>query len=254
MPGAAAALVSSHDFLNTRLGLANFADDGAWRDEMVKEMRKSGQVYSEKEARHFAEATDMLNDLAKAAGKVVPMKHAKTVQMARTKYDKRTDTLVGEVELLVPASPEQVVAFLMHFNSKFNLSHLDPDTDVRYELLEVKNLHHIVCLLEKKTAPFQNRTFLGAILWRKISDAPPTYVVVTVPVERHAKLLPQDEAHAVRAEVRRVFQITGTADGGAQVKYACSLDLKGHVPQAIVNAVAVPQLMGLPYTLQTNIA
>jgi hypothetical protein len=183
---------------------------------MVDEMRKGGQSYSEEEARYFAEATDMLNDLAKAAGKVVPMKHAKTVQMARTKYDKRTHRLVGEVELLVPASPEQVVAFLMHFNSKFYLSRLDPDIDVRQELLEVKNLHHSVCLSEMKTAPgLRNRTFLGALLWRKISDAPPTYVVVTVPVERHAKHLPQDEAHAVRAEVRRVFRITGTGNGSA---------------------------------------
>jgi hypothetical protein len=55
----------------------------------------------------------------------------------------------------------------------------------------------------------------------------------------------------VRGEVRRVFQITCTADGSAQVKYACSLDLKGHFPQAFTNAVAIPQLMGLPYTLQT---
>jgi hypothetical protein len=132
----------------------------------------------------------MLDILAKSAGKAVPMKHAKTVQVARTKYDKRTDRLVGEVELLVPASPEQVVAFLMHFKSKFYLSHLDPDIDVRYELLEVKNLHHIVCLSEKKTAPFQNRTFLSAILWRKISNAPPTNVVIVVPVEHHAKLPP----------------------------------------------------------------
>ncbi len=97
----------------------------------------------------------------------------------------------------------------------------------------------------------RNRTFLGALLWRKISDAPPTYVVVTVPVERHAKHLPQDEAHAVRAEVRRVFLITCTGNGSAQVKYACSLDLKGHFPQAFTNAVAIPQLMMTPYTLQT---
>ena len=138
--------------------------------------------------------------------------------MARTKYDKRTETLVGEVELLVPASPEQVVAFLMHFNSKFNLSQLDADIDVRRELLEVKNLHHSVCFSEMKAPGLQNRTFLVALLWRKISDAPPTHVVIVVPIERHANHLPQDEAHAVRAEVRRVFQITGTADGGAQVK------------------------------------
>jgi hypothetical protein len=134
---------------------------------MVDEMRKGGQVYSEEEARHFAEATDMLNNLAKSTGKVVPMKHAKTVQVARTKYDKRIHKLVGEVELLVPASPEQVVAFLMNVNSKFHLSDLDSDIDVRWELLEVKNLHHIVWLSEKKTATgLQNRTFLGALLWR----------------------------------------------------------------------------------------
>jgi hypothetical protein len=251
MPGAAAALVKSLDFLNTRLGLADFAHDGAWRDEMVHEMRKGGQSYSEEEARHFAEATDMLDILAQGNGKVVPMKHAKTVQVARTKYDKRTHRLVGEVQLLVPTSPEQVVAFLMNFDSKFHLSGLDRDIDVRFEVLEVKSPHHIVWLVEKKTAPgLQNRTFLGALLWRKISDTPPAFVVVTMPVECHAKLLPQDEAHAVRGEVRRVFQITCTADGGAQVKYACSLDLNGHVPQAIVNAVAIPQLMVAPYTLQ----
>ncbi len=251
IPAAAAALVSSLDFLNTRLGFADFAHDGAWRDEMVDEMRKGGQVYSEEEARHFAEVTDMFDILAKGTGKVVSMKHAKTVQLARTKYDKRTDRLVGEVELLVPASPEQVVAFLMHFNSKFYLSDIDPDIDVRWELLEVKKLHHIVCLREMKALGLRNRTFLSAILWRKISDVPLTYILVTVPVERHAKLLAQDEAHAVRGEVRRVFQITCTADGGAQVKYACSLDLKGHFPQAFANAVAIPQLMGTPYTLQT---
>jgi hypothetical protein len=251
MPGAAAALVSSLDFLITRLGLADFEHDGAWRDEMVDELRKGGQVYSEEEAQHFAEATDMLNNVAKSTGKVVPMKRAKTVQMACTKYDKRTDRLVGEVELLVPASPEQVVAFLMHSHSKFNLSHLDPDIDVRWELLEAKNLHHIVCLSEMKTAPFQNRTFLSAILWRKLSDTPPAYVVVTVPIERHAKLHPQDEAHAVRAEMKRVFEITCTGDGSAQVKYACSLDVKGHFPQAFTNAVAIPRLMATPYTVQT---
>ena len=58
----------------------------------------------------------------------------------------------------------------------------------------MKNLHHIVWLREMKTAPFQNRTFLGATLWRKLSDEPTTHVVIVLPMERHAKLLPQDEA------------------------------------------------------------
>jgi hypothetical protein len=60
-----AALVSSHDFLNTRLGLADFAHDDAWRTEMVNEMRKGGQSYSEEEARQLAEATTSQRALAR---------------------------------------------------------------------------------------------------------------------------------------------------------------------------------------------
>ena len=53
-----------------------------------------------------------------------------------------------------------------------------------------------------------NRTFLSALLWQKISNAPLTYVWVSVPVKRHDKLLPEHEAHATRANFTRVFRLT----------------------------------------------
>jgi hypothetical protein len=47
----------------------------------------------------------------------------------------------------------------MHFDSKFLQSTLNHALNVRREILEVKNPHHTVVFVEKKTAPLQNRTF-----------------------------------------------------------------------------------------------
>jgi hypothetical protein len=182
------------------------------------------------------------------------MKRAKTVEVAQTRHDKRSDVLQGEVKLLVPASPEEIIAFLMQIDSKFYMSKLNPKVDVRFEVLEVKSLHHTVFFSEIKTAPLQNRTFLGALVWRKISDVPLTYVLVAAPVECHDKLSIEQDANAVRAEVRRVLRLTSTADGHTSVEYACSLDLRGHFPKWLVNEVALPQLLNVPYTLQTYFA
>jgi hypothetical protein len=140
------------------MGLADFVHDGAWRDAMVAEMRKGGQSYSADEAGLIAQVTELLNSLTKGAGKARPIKsHAKTVEVAQTKYDKSSGMVVGEVKLLVPASPEEIIAFLMHLDSKFYQSKLNPKVDVRFEVLEVKSLHCSIVFYEIKTAPIRNR-------------------------------------------------------------------------------------------------
>ncbi len=239
---------SSLEFLQRRAGLADFVHDGARRDAMVIEMRKGGQSYSAEEAGLIAQATDLLSSLAKGAGKTRPIKlHAKTVDMAQTKHDKSSGMVVGEVKLLVPASSEEIIAFLMHLDSKFYQSKFNAKLNVCSEILEVKNSHCTITFNEMKTAPFVNRTFLGAVLWQKISDVPLTYIWVTAPIECHDKISTKQEAHAVRAEVRRVVRLTSTADGHTRVEYACSLDLKGRVPQWLTNDVALPVLLNVPY-------
>jgi hypothetical protein len=205
--------MSSLEFLQSRMGLAGFAHDGAWRDAMIDEMRKGGQFYNEEEAELIASATDLLRSFDEGKGKVRPMKHAKTVEMARTKHDKTSGLLLGEVKLLVRASPEQVVAFLMHFDSNFHLSRIDPNVEVRYEVLEVQNPHRTAVLAEVNVAPFRNRIILNTLLWKKISNEPLTYLWAAVPIKCHDKLQPDQEVHAVRAELKRVCQLTRTSDG-----------------------------------------
>jgi hypothetical protein len=226
-------------------------DDGAWRDATVQEMREGEHSYSPAETALIARGTALLGTFTTGKGKARPMRRSKTVELAETKHDEKSGLLIGHVKAEVRTSPEHAMAYLMHFDSKFLQSTANPEVDVRYEVLEVRNTHDVVVFLEKKTAPFHNRTFLNVLLWQKVCDTPLTYMWVTVPIERNSKISLEDEAHAIRAEGTRCVRATQTAPGVTRIEYACSLDLKGRFPSWLTERVAVPTLMNTPYNLQT---
>jgi hypothetical protein len=215
-----------------RASLNDARDDGAWRAATVREMREGEHSYTPEETAMIATGMALLGTFGAGNGKARSMRRSKTVELAETKHDEKSGLLIGHVEAEVRTSPEQVVAFLMHFYSACFRSALNPEVDLRREVLEVKSPHHNVIFLEKKTAPFHNRTFLNTLLWQKVCDSPLTYVWVTVPIEHHAKISPEDEAHATRAEgtLTRCVRATQTAPGVTRIEYACSLDMKGHLP------------------------
>jgi hypothetical protein len=235
---------------NLQVWLNDARDDGVWRDATVQEMREGEHSYSPEETALIARATALLGTFATGKGKARPMRRSKTVELAETKHDEKSGLLIGHVEAVVRTSPEQVVAFLMHFGSNYNRSTMNPELDVRQEVLEVRSPRHTVVFTEKKTAPFHNRTFLNVLLWQNVCNTPLTYVWVTVPIEHHAKIAPEDEAHAIRAEGMRCIRATLTAVGLTRIEYACSLDLKGRCPNWLTERVAIPTLLGLPYNLQ----
>jgi hypothetical protein len=235
----------------TRLAWLNDArDDGVWHEATVHEMREGEHLYTPEETALIARGTALLGTFGAGKGKARSMRRCKTVKLAETKHDERSGLLIGHVVAEVRTSPELVVAFLMHIDSKYNRSTLNPEVDVRQEVLEVRSPHHTVVFFETKSAPLCNRTILNAQLWQKVSDAPLTYVWVTVPIESHAKVAPEDEAHSVRAELVRCIRATQTAVGVTRIEYASSLDLKRHYPSSLAERVAIPALMGLPYKLQ----
>lgn len=101
---------------------ANFKQDFAWRQAMILEMHQGGQAYSEEETALIAKGLALFDSLAAAKGKVRPLKHSKTVTSAWTKRDKKTGLLIGHVEATIRASPEQIIAYQMHYDSKIKLS------------------------------------------------------------------------------------------------------------------------------------
>jgi hypothetical protein len=173
------------------------------------------------------------------------------VAQTREVGSKHQRELIGTAEAVVRgAGPKEIVAFLMAFNSRYFRSTLSADLDVRHDLLEVKNRHHTVIFLEFKTAPFANRTFLSMLVWKKLSNAPPTYIWVGVPVDRHAQIAPHEEAHAVRAKGSRCLRLTALANDVTRLEYACTLDLRGQLPTWLTETIALPELMKTPLEIQ----
>ncbi len=56
---------------------------------MVKEMRKGVQLYSEEEAASILEARALFGTFVTGTGKARSIKTSKTVELARTKFDRK---------------------------------------------------------------------------------------------------------------------------------------------------------------------
>jgi hypothetical protein len=146
---------------NLQVWLNDARDDAAWREATVHEMREGEHSYSPEETALIARGMALLGTFGAGKGKARSLRRSKTVELAETKHDEKSGLLIGHVEAEVRASPEQVVAYLMHFDSAYNRLALNPEVDLHNEVLEVRSPHHTVVFTEKKPAPFQNRTFLS---------------------------------------------------------------------------------------------
>jgi hypothetical protein len=242
--------------------LADLEHDRATRDDMIAAMVGDGHAYDAEEDSTIRERLAMLvansahaGELSRSdsltsavrrtcgrAGQRAEAKHGPTVDSRWTKRDDATGELVGYIELVIcGAGPLDIIAYLMDLNGRHFRSTLDPETDVRDELREVRNSHHIVEFYECKAAPLKNRTFLSTLMWKHLSDA--QFVWCLSPVADHPTLTPSDECDAVRAEAARVLRLTMIAQNVTRVEYACTLDLKGSFPAWLTDKVALPGLM-----------
>ncbi len=211
--------------------MADVKQDYAWRQSMVLKMQQGGHVYTEEETALIAKGFTLLD-----AGKGRSLRHSKTVS-SWTKHDECSGLLLGAVECHVyGASPEEIVAHLMHCDSEV--------------VLEVKNPHHTVTFVKRRTTPFVERTSLHALLWRRLFDSPLAYVWVEVPIRHHPKVALEHDAE--RADSSRCFRLTHVRDGvtNVEMECACFLDVKGpSLPMWATNEFAA--LMSSPYNLQT---
>ena len=178
----------------------------------------------------------------------VKEKHTATIDRWQTVHDREEDCTIGQTDLTMRGvTPQEVIAMLMDFNSRFFESRFDPATDVRNEIREYVNAHHIVTYVEKRNPALLNRTFLNALIYKQLAEHPPTFIWVCMPIASHPSVNPsRDEANKLRAEVARVFLVTGVSGTVCKVKYACRLDLKGRVPTYLTSNVAIPYMMRLP--------
>jgi hypothetical protein len=135
--------------------------------------------------------------------------HPAIVDRCETKHDPSTGVFLGRSEALIRAPPQQVVAYMLNLDSRHIQQKLDPTTDLRCELVERVNDHHSISFYRVRLGSgLSDRTFLSAVISKRLATNPPTYALVVMPIPSHAKITAVDEAGAVRAEVRRCFRIT----------------------------------------------
>jgi hypothetical protein len=228
--------------------LADIEHDRETRADIIEQILAGGHLHSPEEDSKIQAMLAMLATDSSQKRRARHLKHGATVESSWTKLDE-DGVLVGHSRLVIHgASPLDIIAYLMDADSNYIRSRFDPNVDVRHEVREVRNAHYSVIFDEVKAAPFQNRTFLQAFVWKKRSDA--TYVWCNYPIANHSTVQPSDESHAVRAEGLRCIRLTRLSHGATRLEYACSVDLKGRCPTRLTNSFVVPKLMHLPFTLQ----
>jgi hypothetical protein len=242
-------------FLPATAAAAEARGLAAWLDDVEHDAHKredrigalellSGRVCTATENELFEKGIAMFAVYERSAASATLLKHSATVMRSETKLDKATGLLLGRAAAVVRAKPQEVVAYMLNQDSRHNTSRTDRAVFLRFEILQHPNPHHVIVFNKLRLgAGLSERTFLNSGLAKKVAEDPPTYDVVMVPIAHHDKITPKDEAGAVRAENWRSFQLTEVAPGVTKVDYGCSLDLKGSIPQIIVNAIAVPGQM-----------
>ncbi len=225
-------------------------DDCAWRDALVDEIRQGGHSYSEAETALIAKGAAQLDAFGTSKGKARSLKHSKTVDVAQLIHDKKTGRLVGNVECRIRALPEEIVAYLMHFEREIRKSQLSTEV-VRHKMLEAKSSHHAVVLSETKAGPnLPNLASMNAVLWQKVADAPLTYIWVAVPIKDHPAVPSEDAARVVRVEVTSCIRLTFDEDDNVtKVQLVCSAGREERL--AMLEMMELPQSM-LKYFMQVE--
>jgi hypothetical protein len=173
---------------------------------------------------------------------------------SETKLDVATGLLLGRAVAMIRARPQEIVAYLLNYDGRHLQSRRYPAVDVRSEVLEHVNPYHTIVFNRKKATGIRDRTFLNSIVAKRLADNPPTYMVMCAPIPRHDKVARKDEKGAVRAENCRAFKLTQVSEEITKMEYTCSLNLRGSIPQAITNKLAVPEAMhGVPLIVPAHI-
>jgi hypothetical protein len=222
--------------------LADAEHDAKQREDRIAAMDSAaGRVYDMLEAEVLAKGAEMFAMFEASLAGVKQLQHSPLVTCSETKLDEATGLLLGRAAAIVRATPQEIVAYMLNSDSRFIQSTTNPTVFIRSDVVEHVNAHQMILFSKLKLGPgLSHRSFLNSVVAKKVTDDPPTYMVVGLPIAQHDKIAPKDEKGAVRAENCRAFKLTEVAAGITKLEYTCSLNLRGSIPQAITNKVSVP--------------
>ncbi len=215
------------------------------RDRILELGSASGLSCTTTEKEILQKGAAMLAVFEASSTGLKQLEHSESIMYSETKLDEATHLLLGRAAAMVRATPQEIVAYCLNYDSRHIQSR--PGANVRAEVLQHVNAHCTIVFNRVRAPGMSDRTFLTSTVAHRVADDPPTYVLVGAPIAHHPKITPKDEKGAVRAENCRAFRLTEVAAGITKLEYTCSLNLCGSIPQAITNKVALPgQMHGAP--------
>ena len=225
--------------------VADVNHDAKQRADRIGAMETAaGSVYSTLEKGLLERGTAMFALFEASSARVKQLKHSALITCSETKLEEATGLLLGRAVAMIQAKPQELVMFMLCYDSRFNQSATDPAVFVRSEVVQHVNAHHTIFFNRGKLgAGLSQRTFLNSMVASKMAEDPPTYVLAAAPIAHHDKIGAKDEKGAVRAENCRAFKLTEVAAGITKLEYVCTLNLRGSIPQAITNKLIVPGQM-----------
>jgi hypothetical protein len=224
---------------------ADVAHDRGRRAHYIQPMKATEQTYTASENEVVARALGLFGAFARRHGRAHTRRlhRPATVDRLQIKHDERSGGYIGEGEAKISgATPEDVVAYLMDVNSRHFQSRLSRELYKCYEVRDVVNEHHSIVFNEMHQAPFQTRTFIVSLIWKRACDDPLTYIFAAASIDNHASVSPEAEAHAVRADILRCVKLTALSSHSTKLEMVTSLDLKGSFPSWFTNAIVLPQV------------
>jgi hypothetical protein len=224
--------------------LDNIVHDTAQRQEIIDEIGPAyDQVHSTAERVTIDEGMAVFSQYDSSSAPVTQLKSSAAVTRSETKLIEAGRSL-GRMEAKVCASPLEIIAYILNYDSHHARSCRDPAFDVFSKMVERVNDHHIITFSRKRFGAGLDRTFLSSVIATKV-QAPATCLLVVVPIPHHPKITSKDEAGAVRAQSFQSFRFTEVAPGRTRMEYVCSLTL-GACPLTL----AIDMVSHSPETIQ----
>ena len=216
--------------------------DQGRRANYTEPMQAAEQAYTATETAVVARALGLFSSFARLRGRTRRLKCPSTVNRLQAKYDALRGVWIGEGQAVIyHATPEDVVAYLMDVNSRDFQARLNRDLYPCYEVRELVNEHHSIMFNKIRPPPFQDRTMVVSLVWKKVCDEPLTYLWCAVSIDGHASVSREEEAHAVRADLARCVKLTALSSHSTKLEMVTSLDLKGNFPCAICSLRSVSE-------------
>jgi hypothetical protein len=135
--------------------LADVEHDAKQREVRIVAMDSAaGRVLDMLEAEVLAKGADMFAVFEASSAGAKQLTHSATVMYSETKLDAATGLLLGRAAAMVRATPPDIVAYMLNYDSRFLESTNDPTVFIRSEVVEHVNSHQTITSTESRQRGF----------------------------------------------------------------------------------------------------